>query len=209
MLVMSAKTRREREKEQRKEQILAVARALLLEKGLNATSINQIAKRAELSVGAIYFYYQSKEELYAALQMEGLELLKQMNQEAVEGKSSAEEKLRALALSYLRFSEVHKSYHDIINYFLASPVQYFSPEMKLRVDSHGASSFTIVIDVIREGIRDGVFKTVDPKRQTIIFWGSLHGLIQLKKLEKTVLAGESYRDLYLEAVEQFLEWLRR
>ena len=55
--MMGAKERREREKEQRKSHILDAARELLLGKGMNATSINQIAKRAELSVGAIYFYF--------------------------------------------------------------------------------------------------------------------------------------------------------
>ncbi|HBL52845.1 MAG TPA: TetR family transcriptional regulator, partial [Syntrophaceae bacterium] len=53
---MGSKERREREREQRKSHILNTARELLLGKGLSATSINQIAKRSELSVGAIYFY---------------------------------------------------------------------------------------------------------------------------------------------------------
>lgn len=204
---MSIKLRREREKEQRKEQILSAARTLLFEKGLHATSINQIAKHAELSVGAIYFYYKSKEELYAALQMEGLELLTQMNREAVVGKTSAPDKIRALALSYLRFSEEHKSYYDIINYFLASPDQLFSPEMKSKVDYSSLDSFAILTETIRDGIRDGHFKTVDPKKQTVILWSTMYGLIQLKKLEKTVLAQEDHRALFLEAVEQFLEGL--
>jgi len=68
---MGSKERREREREQRKSHILNTARELLLEKGLSATSINQIAKRSELSVGAIYFYYKDKEEIFAALQVEG------------------------------------------------------------------------------------------------------------------------------------------
>ena len=56
---MGSKERREREREQRKSHILNTARELLLGKGLSATSINQIAKRSELSVGAIYFYPES------------------------------------------------------------------------------------------------------------------------------------------------------
>ena len=71
---MGLKERRRREKEERRMQILDAARKLLFTKGINATSINQIAKLAELGVGTIYFYYRNKEELFAALQEEGLEI---------------------------------------------------------------------------------------------------------------------------------------
>jgi TetR/AcrR family transcriptional regulator len=206
---MSAKERREREKEQRKEQILSAARTLLIEKGLSAASINQIAKRAELSVGAIYFYYKNKEELYAALQMEGLALLLQMNREAIEGKSLAEEKIRSIALAYLRFSEEHKSYFDILNYFLAAPEQLLSAEMKNQVDDRGLDNLIVLADVIDEGIREGLFKSVKPKRQAIILWGTLLGLIQFKKLEKTSLSNENHQSIYLEATEQFIDGLRK
>ena len=72
---MGLKERREREKEARKRQILAAARRLLFKKGIQSTSINQIARTAELGVGTIYFYYQSKEEIFYSLQEEGLDIL--------------------------------------------------------------------------------------------------------------------------------------
>ena len=206
---MGAKERREREREQRKAQILDTARALLLEKGLNATSINQIAKRAELSVGAIYFYYKSKEDLYAALQVEGLELLNQTIRQSVQAPSSPEENIRNIAMAYLKFSEEHKNYFDIINYFLASPEPIFSPELKIQVDERGKNNLPILTDIISKGIHNGLFKAVDPRRQAIILWSTLHGMIQFKKLEKTILAKENHQSLYLEAVERFLDGQRR
>jgi len=207
-LFMGAKERREREREQRKAQILDTARVLLLEKGLNATSINQIAKRAELSVGAIYFYYKSKEDLYAELQVEGLELLNQTIRQSVQEQSSPEESIRNIAIAYLKFSEEDKNYFDIINYFLASPEPIFSPELKIQIDERGKNNLTILTDIISKGIHDGLFKAVDPRRQAIILWSTLHGMIQFKKLEKTILAKENHQSLYLEAVERFLDGQR-
>jgi TetR/AcrR family transcriptional regulator len=206
---MGAKERREREKEQRKTQILDTARALLFEKGLNATSINQIAKRAELSVGAIYFYYKNKEDLYAALQVEGLEILSQALKASVKKPSVPEKDIRKIAQAYLKFSEEHKNYFDIINYFLASPDSIFSPELKKKVDGHGKDNLAVLADTIGKGIDDGLFKNVDPKRQAIILWSTLHGMIQLKKLKKTILAKEDHQSLYLEAVDRFLDGLRK
>ena len=205
---MGAKERREREREQRKAQILDTARALLFEKGLNDTSINQIAKRAELSVGAIYFYYKSKEDLYAALQVEGLELLSQTIRQSVQEKSQPEVNIRKIAMAYLKFSEEHKNYFDIINYFLASPEPIFSPELKSQVDEHGKDSLATLTDTISKGIQNGIFKAVDPRRQAIILWSTLHGMIQFKKLENTILDKENHQSLYLEAVERFLDGQR-
>lgn len=206
---MGAKERREREREQRKNHILDTARALLLEKGLNATSINQIAKRSELSVGAIYFYFKDKEELFAALQVEGLELLHQAISKAVPKKATPEKKIRSIAQAYLQFSEQHKNYFDIINYFLTSPETIFPPELKNEIDKHGDASIATLTQVIREGIEDGQFKDVDPKRQAIILWGAFNGMIQLKKLQKTILAQNEYHSLYMEIVDRFVHGLHR
>lgn len=204
---MGAKERREREREQRKSHILDTARALLLEKGMNATSINQIAKRSELSVGAIYFYFKDKEELFAALQVEGLELLHQTISQAVTKKSTPEKKIRSIAQAYLRFSEEHKNYFDIINYFLTSPETIFPPDLKNEIDERGNASIATLTAAFREGIDCGVFKAVDPRHQAIILWSAFNGMIQLKKLQKTILAKDEYQSLYMEIVDRFLDGL--
>ncbi|MDD5169474.1 MAG: TetR/AcrR family transcriptional regulator [Syntrophales bacterium] len=205
---MGAKERREREKELRKTHILDTARALLLEKGLSATSINQIAKRSELSVGAIYFYFKDKEDLYAALQVEGLNLLSQAIKQAVDDRCPPEDRIRKIAMAYLRFSEDHKNYFDIINYFLASPETIFSPDRKSQIDERGNDSISILTEAVSEGIDKGLFKKVDPRRQAFILWSAFHGMILLKKLEKTILAKENHQSLYSEAVDRFLDGLR-
>ncbi|MFA5321101.1 MAG: TetR/AcrR family transcriptional regulator [Smithella sp.] len=205
---MGAKERREREREQRKSHILDTARALLFEKGLNATSINQIAKRSELSVGAIYFYFKDKEELFAALQVEGLELLHKIVRKAVDAESTPEEKIRSIALAYLRFSEKHKNYFDMINYFLTSPETIFPLKLKNEIDAHGNASISTLTAAFREGIGNGYFKAVDPRRQAIILWSTFNGIIQLKKLKKTILVKDEYQSLYLEALDRFLDGLR-
>ena len=205
---MGSKERREREKEQRKSHILDTARALLLEKGLTATSINQIAKRSELSIGAIYFYFKDKEEIFAALQLEGLGLLSQTIQKAVKKGSSPEEKIRLTAEAYFQFSEKHKNYFDIINYFLTSPGTIFSPDLKNEIDAHGSASISMLAQAISEGTGKGIFKPVDSRKLAIVLWGLFNGIIQLKKLEKTILAEDECRSLYGEALDRFLDGLR-
>ncbi len=206
---MGLKERREKEKEARRNQILDAARALLFEKGLHATSINQIAKQAELGVGTIYFYYRSKEEIFADLQEEGLEILFARILKTSNQNLPPDEKLSTIGRQYIRFSEENRDYYDIINYFLASPEIFFAPNLKSKVDRHGSQIIGLIIETIDTGIRSGLFHSSNPRRDAITFWGTLHGLIQFRKLKDTVLAGDSHEKLLNHAVDHFINGLRR
>ena len=51
----------------RREQILVAARACFLRKGLHNTSMQDLIKEAGLSVGAVYRYFKSKDEIISAI----------------------------------------------------------------------------------------------------------------------------------------------
>lgn len=205
---MGLKERREREKEARKGQILTAARNLLFKKGIQATSINQIARKAELGVGTIYFYYQSKEEIFYWLQEEGLDILFKTIDAIGREDVPSEEKLRRTGSAYLQFSDEHKDYFDIINYFLATPTVILGAEMKQRIDRKGSRILGLIEQFVRTGIEEGRFRSVDSKKWAVMFWGALHGLTQFKKLEDTVLEGLEHRRLFDYAVAQLIEGLK-
>ncbi len=206
---MTARARREKEKEQRRIDILDTARELLLEKGLDATTVNQIARRAELSVGAIYSYYKSKEDLYAALQVEGLEVLAHAVEGACRDGMNVEDRIRAVAYAVLQVSRAHKNYFDIIDYFLSTPGTVFSIDLKSQIDSHASRSFSIVAETITEGTRKGIFKKVDPKLNSVIFWSTLFGIRRFQKLQTTILTDVDFNLLFKELVERFIAGLRK
>ena len=206
---MGLKERRAREKDERKKQILDAARSQLFAEGIQATSINKIAKLAELGVGTIYFYFKSKEEIFAALQQEGIELLYGEIKGALEATGSSELRLRAIARVYLNFSRDKKDYFDIINYFLASPKVVFAPGLKEQIDQQGNKVISLVVETVNQGISDGVFKEVDPRWFALMFWAALHGLVQFKKLKTTILVGEDYHELLVYSVDYLIDGLKR
>jgi AcrR family transcriptional regulator len=74
--------RRLREKENRYNTILKAAETLFGRKGYHQTSIEEIADLAELSTGAVYFYFKNKEELLIKLMQEiGHDLRKSLGEE--------------------------------------------------------------------------------------------------------------------------------
>ncbi|MBN2539395.1 MAG: TetR/AcrR family transcriptional regulator [Deltaproteobacteria bacterium] len=197
---MGSRERRQREKEQRRSQILDTARKLLFKKGIDATSMNQIAKNAELSVGTLYLYFKNKESLFAALQEEGLTLLcDTIKEESTKG-LTPREKLERVALAYMDFSEEYRKYFDIINYFLTSPEIVFPPSLKSRVDEHVNRILSVVEDILKKGISKDADDR-DIRRLAVVFCSSLHGMLQFKKLQNTVLQGEDFRDLYLSSFD--------
>ncbi len=68
----TAQERRQQERQARRRRIQEAAREVFAAKGYAKTSIEQVARQASLSVGAIYLYFRSKEDLYVSLLEETL-----------------------------------------------------------------------------------------------------------------------------------------
>jgi AcrR family transcriptional regulator len=198
------KERRQREKDDRKRLILQAARTLLYKKGINATSMNQIAKEAELGVATLYSYFKNKAELFIILQEEGIDLLYSLIDKAIKRKRRPAEKLRALAFEYLKFSQEKKHYFDILNYFISSPEIIFEPREKKVLDSMGGKNLILIEEILNEGMTKGVFKNMRVRAASLTLWGTLHGIIQFKKMEDTIFEGETHESLYHFAVESFI-----
>jgi AcrR family transcriptional regulator len=69
----TAQERKQQERQARRRRIQRAAREVFTDKGYAKTSIEQVARQASLSVGAIYLYFRSKEDLYVSLLEETLQ----------------------------------------------------------------------------------------------------------------------------------------
>jgi AcrR family transcriptional regulator len=205
---MGVKERKALEKQIRRNQILDAARTLLFSSGVDRISISRISKQSELGVGTIYFYYKNKEEIFVALQKEGVDLLYSKIFQIFQKNIGLEEKLVCIANAYLLFSREHKHYFDIINYFLSSPIVFFERDLKNQIDMSGHKILLIIQDIVAKGVQVGVFNEADPKKFSIMFWGTLHGLIHFKKLERTVLENKSHEKLFDYSVQKLIQSIK-
>lgn len=60
-------SRREREKQQQRKEMLEAAMRLFAEKGYHNASMQEIAEHAEFAVGTLYKFFKNKEDMYKAL----------------------------------------------------------------------------------------------------------------------------------------------
>lgn len=206
---MGQKERREREKQHRREQILNAARTLLFTEGFNKTSVNKISKKAELSIGSIYFYFKNKEDIFSALEQEGLEILYASIQSEARDIADGVERLRKGAAVYYQFSRTHSDYFDVINYFLSDPQIFFSHDVNAAIDSKAATILGFIADIVRDGVARGVFEEPQPGNYAVFFWASLHGLIQIRKLRGTLIESEDFLSFYQYSVERLIDSIRR
>ncbi|HEU4435813.1 MAG TPA: TetR/AcrR family transcriptional regulator [candidate division Zixibacteria bacterium] len=178
---MGITERKEREKLHRKEEILNAAETVFFEKGLAASTMDEIADRAELSKGTLYLYYKSKEDLYMAIICRGHQILFKMFQEAAATGESSIKLLENLGQAYFTF---YKRYHDYFRMFSFSENTQLhsqvSEEMKNTCAESGQCLGGVVQEVIRKGIEDGSFRReTNPVEMSIILWAHCRGVMEI------------------------------
>jgi TetR/AcrR family transcriptional regulator len=114
---MQIKSRKEREKEQRKKDILDSAEKLFFERGYDNVSMNDIAKDVELSKATLYLYFDNKEELFFAAVLQGTKIMVSMIEEEVEKEETGVNKLAAFSRAYNLFVENYPDYYWAYSYF--------------------------------------------------------------------------------------------
>lgn len=89
----------------RRRAILDAALGCFSTLGYEKTTMADIRARAGASTGSIYHHFKSKEQLAAALYLEGIRQSQGAALRALQGRRSAEEGIRALVASYLEWVE--------------------------------------------------------------------------------------------------------
>lgn len=196
---MSVSSWKEREREQRRNDILNAAETLFFSKGYDNVSMNSIAKEVELGKSTLYIYFDNKEELFYAIVLRGVTILSTMIKEKVEKEDTGLEKLVAFKKAYHKFIKSYSDYFKAYNYFQSGRFDLASREIdgyskiirtKMLDSIHLPSSFPldniseyvkdilklrseiffILYDAIKIGIKEGTIRSnVDPIKIAVIY----------------------------------------
>lgn len=181
---MGTAERREREKEQRRQAIINCAEKIIFSKGYEKATMDEVAAECELSKGTLYLYFKSKEEVYLAIILRGMKVLRRLFEEAADNeKISGLEKVRAIGQAYSNYYFKYPNYYDALMY-------YSLMEVKVDANSHEGAELktfkennevmTILVNAIKEGTEDGSIRNdLDPEKTAIILWGQSSGVLQL------------------------------
>jgi AcrR family transcriptional regulator len=130
-------TRRERKKANARAHILAAAIRLFSARGLENTTVEQVAEAADVGKGTIYNYFLTKEDMVVAF-MAGLE---QRVQAKVSAFAACNAPLEEVLAEFVRFQfRLKRPYHKFVRVFMAQmfgPTDHFLPylvEMQKAID---------------------------------------------------------------------------
>ncbi len=171
--------RKEREKETRKESIIDAAQKVFFEKGLLLSTMDEIAETAELSKGTLYLYYHSKEDLYLAVTMRGLGIMRHMFEEIISRNTSAVKTMVELSKTYTTFYEQNKNYFRMLHFFNTPQFhKQVSDEMMKSCDELNQSLWNMVIEIIKQGMSENQFRAdMNPVETTLIMWSNATTLL--------------------------------
>ena len=170
--------RKQREKEKRKQEIMTAAHKVFSIKGFSRATMEEIASQAELSPGALYLYFKNKEELHTSLSIDILESLSRKTQKVLKEKISSEEKI-------MRFGDVFIDMYDydpniMINLFhlqSGETLLNLSGDALEQLKKYSAQAHAAIIEVLRQGIEQGVFIDEHPVALADILWASYSGVV--------------------------------
>lgn len=179
---MSTSERREREKAQRRQEILDAARQEFFERGFHGPTVDDVAARAQVSKGTIYLYFASKEDILAHLLLEGLDvLLAQMaSVGSCQSPASPQPALRALANAYLDFCRSYPNYFRLIMAFDRGRFEeLIAHDLYQEILDKSLLGLDLVAQAIRRGQQARVFQVDDPWQAAGSTWAALNGVLVL------------------------------
>lgn len=190
---------------------MASAQELFFAKGFTPTTMDEIAQRAELSKGALYLYFASKEELYVSVMNEGLAILHDRIEEVFKQDLPPDQMIRRLGEVRYRYYLDYREYYRIFFFLEHKDVVRQLPRELIQDNlEKGIRSFQRFIAVIQQGIDQGIFAPVDPRKATVAFWGAINGVLFLfeEELSKEVV-GTDVEQMVFYTIDLFIEALKK
>lgn len=167
-------TIRDDQKEKRRQEILNAGLSLFIHKGYSGTTIKDIASAVGMSVGLLFHYFMSKEELYLAL----VEL-------GIEGPMSSVQPTQMEPMAFFEATA-----ERILNYIKNEPFfakmfvlmhqAYYSEDVPASVKQRliGFDVYTPTAAIMRQGQELGSIRAGDPMALSIAFWSAIQGVAE-------------------------------
>lgn len=207
---MSTRQRRVRERRARRRAIQSAAVRVFGERGFAGATMEEIARRAEVSVGTIYLYYRSKEDLYVSLLFESM----QRFTEAIERiTATGLPPDRQLKRVWDYFYEYHARYPESyrVLVFLQQPglTAGLAPKTVQEINVRAARNFSLVSRIVAAAMDKGIYRRQEPRAVVDLLWSLFLGLVHLAETRRNLgVTVATLRDLHRQAFRWLTEGLR-
>lgn len=188
---MSVQQRKERDRAARHRLIVGTARELAEAEGWDAVTTRRLAERIEYSQPVLYSHFHGKDEIVAAVALEGFTELTAAVRAEVPAGAPARAAVAALARAYLGWAERNPAVYDAM--FSLSSGLPFADAATPAVMQEGFDALLEVFAAVAGSAHPGLL--------TEVGWAALHGLATLTR------AGRLPREHAAERLEVLVDRL--
>jgi len=163
-------TRREREYECRRQEIMSAARALFIAKGLRNTTLDEIAESSAFGKGTIYNYFTNKDDLFLAIIHQLIDETFSATRAAM---STAPEGARAKLFAYALASVSHFHANDeVFVMILREHNQLDSKSIAQFVDRF-QEKLSLIAEPLAADVRAGRIRPADTQKLAVLYDGMI------------------------------------
>src|SRR5579859_3321789 len=179
----NAQERKAQERQARRRRIQEAARTVFAERGYSGASIEQIARAAQLSVGAIYLYFRSKEDLYVSLVEDALTVF-DVEMGHVREHVEVSRRLRETCSLLVKWAERDAEGPRILR-LLAQPAirPQLSDDVVAAVSSGVARIQDHIGACVADGIHAGIYRQVNAREIADLAWSVLLGSLDAAEMQ--------------------------
>jgi AcrR family transcriptional regulator len=188
-------------KENRVDEIIEAAIQEFLEKGYEKASMENIAKRAELSKGGLYHHFKSKTEILFAVNLKFMEPV-QFLLYKMETNESITESLKQYINDYLEYWNNHK--RELKLYFLTMNEAFSDSRIMQLYKESTSQIFNYFESIFKKGIEMNIFKSFNPLSHAISIISCLDGFLGYLLIDETINPKEVSKEIQKIFIDNIL-----
>ena len=151
-------------------EILLAARKVLARKGLEGTSIREVAHMARVNNAMIYYHFKDKTELYRAVLADSFTALDRIwEHELFHGNASVRRKIGKYIEEFIRFQHANDELRRILSMELAS----CGENCKWLGKNLFSNSYENLVAILKAGMKSGELKKCNPTMAIAILIGMI------------------------------------
>ena len=184
--IMGISERKEREKQRRREEILNAAEKVFFSRGIENSTMDDVAAEAELSKGTLYLYFKSKEDIHWAISHRGVKNLLNEMEKIVDHNKNAIENLLIIANAFIKFTQNKEQLVNSIIFFEGCDINKMNIDHdQIRNSFLNESPIHLVTEFVNKGIQQGLIRNDIPVDiLSNILWSQLIGVLQVANRKK-------------------------
>ncbi len=172
----SSSTRRLRHREADLAGLLKAAEKVFSDHGYHNTSVRDIAREAGFSVGGVYQFFQSKDELYLKVVESQWEHFFSLLNAALQAKT-VEARLTTLTEAMFQAFEERSEFFKLFLSDRGRLSAAFTGEIAARIGQHTRQLRQHLVDLMRQGVAEGILQPLDPDMLASAYLGIVHNCI--------------------------------